>query len=225
MTWIWLGASGGILIVAAGLIQMGVARAPRGSRLAVSQRAIAPILAVIGVAALVSAFAALPTPADETGAGDARPGIVTPAPPTQYKQDAEAGQAPPAATGIEGDNSYRLAVVEVNNEIARQLGALTDLLVVPEYDDEAWLDQVGSVLTSMEMASGAARVLKAPDKYAKYHAAWLEGIDSYEWAAQNMRQAIRTQDYALMRACTDRLARASSDFREATGLLQQVDTE
>lgn len=126
--------------------------------------------------------------------------------------------------GVSDDNAYRLAVIEVNGRISEELDTLTGLLVFPRYDDPAWSADVTAVLDAMGDSARQARTITAPPAFSQAHATWLEGIGSFEWAAQNLRRAIVGPDEALMRDCIDHMETASARFKSATALMAEVDT-
>lgn len=129
-------------------------------------------------------------------------------------------QAPPTGPPIQSTtNDYRIAVIAVNDEIAAQLGDLTDLMVVPQYDNATWLEQMTTVLTAMQASADRARTITPPEGFAAAHAVWLDGIAAYEWTAENMAVAIHGPDYALLDQCNQRLTDASAAFRQATELM------
>lgn len=127
-----------------------------------------------------------------------------------------------ASPGSEAD-SYRSAVIGVNDQIGRQLARLTDQLVSARYEDEAWVAETKSVLAEMSATVRQARTIVPTAGLETAHAAWMEGIESYDWAAQNMIPAIEGPDFELMRQCTDRMTGASTSFQRAMELMQQAE--
>lgn len=198
---------------------------------------VAVIVVGLGVAAVVAGARtdAERTPPDDPGAvvmeeADGTPGTTTVA----------AGRAVVAAPGprsstaptlsqtkpdeVVDDNAYRMAVMDVNGRISEELDELTGLLVLARYDDRAWSTEVTAVLDAMGDSARQARTITAPPAFSQAHATWLEGIDSFEWAAQNLRRAIVGPDEALMRDCIDHIETASTRFKSATGSMAEVDT-
>ena len=63
-----------------------------------------------------------------------------------------------------------------------------------------------------------------PPEFVRAHAAWLEGIESYDWAAENLAIAFVGPDETLMRECFDHIETASARFESAAASLAEADT-
>lgn len=120
------------------------------------------------------------------------------------------------------DNAYRLAIIDVNDRVSDELDELTGLLVLPRYGDSAWNADMRTVLEAMSDTARQARTITAPPAFGDAHSTWLEGIDSFDWAAQNMRGAIVGPDEALMGECIDHIETASTRFRAAAALMAEI---
>jgi hypothetical protein len=144
---------------------------------------------------------------------------------TPLEPDSQTGSDPAAGPrGLSDADRYRLAVIEVNNRVTGQLDNLTNQLVASRYEDPTWVADTTSVLSAMVAVAAKARSIVPTTGYEDAHAAWMEGIASYDWAARNMTVAIQGPDYDLMNECTTRLGSASASFRRATELMQKVGT-
>lgn len=63
-----------------------------------------------------------------------------------------------------------------------------------------------------------------PPEFVRAHAAWLESIESYDWAAENPAIAFVGPDETLMRECFDHIETASARFESAAASLAEADT-
>ncbi|MBW6468610.1 MAG: hypothetical protein K0B85_05575 [Coriobacteriia bacterium] len=162
------------------------------------------------------------SPSDTEGpdAGDEAPEVVDGAEPDGVPDT----KKPPAAPDTrEAEQAYRVAVIELNTEIAERLDELTGHLIAARYGDAQWLSDTRATLSGMRDTAAKARQVSVPPMYDQVHEAWMEGIESYDWAAQNYAIAIEGPDYSLMERCTARLEDASSSLRRATVLLQEME--
>lgn len=165
-------------------------------------------------------------PADVPSDSDAEvpdAGDEAPAAPDAEEPDGVPVTKPAAAPDTpEAEQTYRVAVIALNTEIAERLDELTGHLIAARYGEAQWLSDTRATLSGMRDTAAKAREVGVPPSYAQVHEAWMEGIESYDWAAQNYAIAIEGPDYALMERCTARLEDASSSLRRATMLLQQM---
>lgn len=133
-----------------------------------------------------------------------------------------ATQATGSSQKMSASDEYRASIVETNNAIGRQLDGLTDHLIDARYDDEKWVAETLSILADMSETADDARSMAPPGEYSASHETWIQGIDAYDWAADNMRPAIEGPDFDLMNQCSDHLVQASAKFKQATNMMQEV---
>jgi hypothetical protein len=214
-----------LLVIGTCLLILGAAlfvRARRANRIWWRDKMTVGVL-VLGVTLLVAGLATWGTP--ERDVASRRPADDT---RQQGEYDGpDAGpdnETGPDTATLSPEDAYSVEIITVNQEMAGQLDDLTRALLTADYEDATWVANTKATLSAMNVTAEKARAIRAPDSHAAVHEAWMEGIESYDWAATNMATAIDGPDYALMERCNVRFEDASKSFERATMLLQRLGT-